>query len=134
MTLVLNYEKVNNAEKAPFIPVHILGKGGSMFIVRALIDSGADNTVIPKIIADVLGIEGKELATSEGIGGSVEAIKSRITATIQGKEEVHTFQLPVVVLKKDEGAIPMLLGRKGFFEHFHITFKQNQETIILEKV
>ncbi len=60
-------------------------------------------------------------------------VKSRITATIKGEAESHTLQLPVVVLK-DESAVPMLLGRKGFFDHFHITFKQNQETIILEKV
>lgn len=134
MTLVFNYEKANNAEKAPFIPVHVSGKDGRVMIVRALIDSGADNIVVPKILADVLGIEGKESSKSEGVGGAVEVVKSRITATIKGEAESHTLQLPVVVLKKDEGAIPMLLGRKGFFDHFHITFRHNQETIILEKV
>ena len=133
MTLVFNYEKVNNPEKAPFIPVHVSAKDGSMMIVRALIDSGADNIVMPKIIADVLGIESKELSKSEGIGGVVEVMKSKITATIKGETESHTLQLPIMVLKKDEGTVPMLLGRKGFFDHFHITFKHNHETIILEK-
>ncbi len=52
MTLVFSYGKENNAEKAPFIPVHVSGKDGRVMIVRALIDSGADNIVLPKILAE----------------------------------------------------------------------------------
>lgn len=101
----------------------------------ALLDSGADNTVVPKELAELLDLkEEKEDTDTGGIGGKVKVRKSRLRFRIKGNRESYPLDVPVLVLQDPDSNVPLLLGRHGFFEHFHITFKQNEQKIALKKI
>ncbi len=49
--------------------------------------------------------------------------------------EQYNFTLPVkVILEDGDKEMPVLPGRKGFFDKFIITFNQKEEKVILKKV
>ncbi|MBU0627865.1 MAG: retropepsin-like domain-containing protein, partial [Nanoarchaeota archaeon] len=96
---------------------------------------GADTTVVPKDLAELLDLkeEGIDSETA-GIGGTVNVKKSRLKFKIKGNRESYSLNVPALILQDSNADVPLLLGRHGFFEHFHITFKQNEEKIILKKI
>jgi len=53
---------------------------------------------------------------------------------IGNKHEKYTMTIPVSVLMIDDGEIPPILGRKGFFDEFSITFEETKEKIHLRKI
>ena len=139
MSIIFRYVHVpredGSLRQAPFIPILVTNKFGRIMKVIALLDSGADNTVIPKDLAEILGLkEGKIDTETSGIGGNVKVRKSRLHFKIKGERESYSLDVPVLVLQNPGSDVPLLLGRHGFFEHFHITFKQNEEKIVLKKI
>jgi len=138
MAIIFRYIHVPRADgtlrKAPFIPVFATNKFNRSIEVVALLDSGADNTVVPKDLADLLGlqVESTDIETG-GIGGKVKVKKSRLRFALKGDRETYQLDVPALVLQDSSADVPLLLGRNGFFEQFHITFRQNEEKIILKK-
>ncbi len=138
MTLTFRYKKVkrpdNREVKSPSIPIILSGKSGKYQFI-ALLDSGADMSVIPEDVAELLGVdltENKEEAS--GIGGKVPAIQSTIYLEIGKGHENYSFSIPIkVIFNKGGQEIPILLGRAGFFDKFVITFNQKDEKITLKK-
>lgn len=121
--------------RAPYIPLKITNKFGKPMDVVALLDSGADTTVVPKDLAEVLGLKLEDLETETGgIGGKVRVKKSRLSFRISGGHESHSLSVPALVLQDENADVPLLLGRHGFFEQFEITFRQDAEKIILKKI
>ncbi len=132
MVLTFKYKRVkrpNNTElKSPSIPLTIWGTG-QRFEFVALLDSGADVSVIPKDVAELLGLNlsGKQ-EEARGIGGKVPAVQTTINIELGRPHEKYNFNIPVkVILKDGEEEIPILLGRTGFFDKFIITFNQKDE-------
>ena len=122
-------------KKAPYVPVFLQGDKGKLIKVTALLDSGADTTIIPKDLATVLGLKlHKYEEETGGIGGKVKVRKAQVSLIIKGGHEKYSLNIPVLVLEKEDIDVPLLLGRNGFFENFHITFRQNEEKITLKKV
>lgn len=141
MTLTFRYKKVkrpNNTEvKSPSIPIILSGNGGK-YQFMALLDSGADMSVIPEEVAELLGLDlsgNKEEA--QGIGGKVNSLQTSVNLELGKPHEIYTFSLPVkVIFTKDgdnEQELPILLGRAGFFDKFVITFNQSEERILLKR-
>lgn len=98
---------------------------------RFLIDSGADYTLIPKSKAILLGLNYKDLKTTEG---TVEAsnhtyIKTKTTHLHLTIDRI-TIKIPVLVCEEE---IDCLLGRKGVFENFEITFREKQQEVVFRK-
>lgn len=122
--------------KAPYIPIYVRDSEGKLYRWVALVDSGADCTVISKDTAEFLGLKEKEseAKSTAGIGGLVKVKNSVLTFQIKDEREKYPLTVPVLVLQEDKADIPIILGRNGFFEHFHITIKQNEEKIILKKI
>ena len=60
--------------KAPIIPVYMRSRKGRQLRILALVDSGADSTVIPKELSLILGLCEKKsnTETTAGIGGHVK--------------------------------------------------------------
>lgn len=101
--------------------------------VIALLDSGADVSVIPQDIAELLGIDlTKEKEISRGIGGEVDVINTKIKINIKKGHESYNFLIPVQVVMGDS-KVPVILGRAGFFNEFKITFDQANEIVHLKK-
>lgn len=139
MTIIYRYVHVPRPDgtlrHAPFIPIFVKDKFGKTMRIVALLDSGADETVIPKDLSDLLGLkEEKTDMTTGGIGGEVKVKKSRLHFRIKRGREDYPLSVPCLVMQDSNSDVPLLLGRHSFFEHFHITFKQNQEKISLKKI
>ncbi len=99
--------------------------------LRFLIDSGADYTLIPKSAAIMLGLNYKKLSTTEG---TVEAsnhtyIKTK-TSHLHLTIDTVSIKIPVLVCEEE---IECILGRKGVFENFEITFREKQQEVVFRK-
>ncbi len=137
MTISFNYKSVKRPDgtlvRIPSIPVTFFGKEN--FDSIALVDSGADISIIPKDIAEILGlkIDEKKIDKVYGIGGTVRAIESNVNINIQKGHENYNFNLPIKVVL-DNYDFPIILGRIGFFDKFIISFNQKREKILLKKI
>ncbi|MGV8141331.1 MAG: retropepsin-like aspartic protease [Candidatus Woesearchaeota archaeon] len=138
MTLSYKYKIVERRDlpdiKSPSIPIRIIAEsGGTSFDTLALIDSGADLSVITKDIAEVLNLnlDVKE-TTSIGIGGKVRSKETTMNIRIGHDSESYTLRIPVMVVL-DHIDFSVLLGRKGFFDKFKIEFDQRNEKVLLKK-
>ena len=138
MSLTYKYKRVNRSDKSdiksPSFSVTLWGAGQRYEFV-ALLDSGADVSVIPKDVAELLGLDlnwAKEEA--RGIGGKVFAIQTNMNIELGKPHEKYSFRIPVkVILDNGEEELPIILGRVGFFDKFVITFDQKNEKITLKK-
>lgn len=136
MTLSYKYVAVKRPTgitvKSPMIPVTLIGNSAIKPEVIALLDSGADISIIPKDIAELLNLDlsGKEI-TAKGLGGEVKVKESKMQINIKKHHEDYTFIVPVQIILEDK-KVPVLLGRVGFFEKFKITFDQNNFLVSLK--
>jgi len=137
MVLNFKYKNVPRSNKteafSPSIPVVFSGNG-SRYEFMALLDSGADISAIPRSMAELLGLDlsGKR-EKAFGIGGEVPAIQTKVNMEVSKGHETYSFQIPVKVIL--EGCeFPPLIGREGFFDNFHITFKQSEKKVSLKHV
>ena len=122
-----------NLVKTPSIPIVLTGRSNLKIEFIALIDSGADLSVISKDIADLLNIntDGKK-DKSRGIGGEVEVINTNMIVNIKKGHEDYSLNVPVQVVLGDN-KVPIILGRAVFFDEFSITFDQIHDRISLKK-
>lgn len=118
--------------RTPTIPVTLKGDSSFSMKVLALVDSGADVSVIPKGLAEVLNLDlSKETQISYGISGEVKVKNSNMTITVQKNREKYTFAIPVQVILDDSA--PIILGRQGFFEKFIITIDEKNKKVQLKR-
>jgi len=137
MTISLKYASIKRGEsskKLPYIPIDLKGEDGkNWFHTYALLDSGADISVIPSDFAELIGVKiGKEIAISKGIGGPVKVVNSTMNFQLKGDHRTYTYNIPVQVIL-DKTDAPPLLGRDGFFSYFRIEFDHYNERIRLLK-
>ena len=137
MTLFFRYKSIQrpkgNVVKAPHIPINLISKSSMSIEFIALLDSGADVSIIPQDVAELLGIDlTKEREISRGIGGEVEVINTKIKINIKKGHETYDFLIPVQVAMGGS-KIPVIIGRAGFFDRFRITFDQANETVSLKR-
>lgn len=138
MTIVFRYSESNafNGTSClrPMIPV-VFSNGNEKIESVALLDSGADMSAIDYRIAKSIGInlEG-ERVKSFGVSGSIDSVIKTIDVTISKDHEKYSFSMPIRVLLTNENThiTPTLLGRKGFFEHFKITFDESSKKVSLK--
>ena len=126
-----------HAIRRPIIPVTLSSAAGKSIDIEAFIDSGSDNTVIPKDIADFLELELGKKTDEIALGGEkFKAALWHVHMTVTDGRE--TVRLPdIVVSVPIEGGTVLeevLIGREPFFRDFDITFRQNSNRIILERV
>ena len=118
--------------KTPSIPIYFKGNSSLRMNVIALVDSGADCSVIPKGLAEILnlGLTGPK-QDSFGFGGKIECVESHIQILLSQNHEKHEFKIPVLVSSDD--SCPIILGRNKFFNKFKITFDSKHQKLILKK-
>ena len=139
MTISYKYKSIKRADnvetKLPYVPIEIKNKEeGLRFETMALLDSGADISILPLDLAELLDLDlSGEKEIANGIGGQVEVINSEIIIKIGKRHEIYEFIMPVQVLLKESKA-PLILGRNGFFDKFVITFDHYAEKIRIKKV
>lgn len=114
----------------PLIPLRIKAKDS--FDALAILDSGSDTTIIPKEIAEVIGIEYKNDNYISGISGiPIKAKEGKVNIEFGKGREVYSFEIPVLIPEKENLAV--IIGRFGFFEQFKITFDESRKRIEFKK-
>ena len=131
----INKRPYEDENKSPSIPISLKGEGNTTFQFIGLLDSGADVSVIPQDVAELLGLklDGKREKV-RGIGGWVDSVNEKINVTISKGHETYTFEVLVKVIlgsAEEIGDIPIILGREGFFDKFKIIFDQANERVAL---
>ena len=112
--------------RRPKVKVRLVGsKAGMDFL--ALLDSGTDVTILPRSIADFLGIQYDFKSNERFLGFGKEAFqcaKSTVKIVFRGKavrEDVMLQDVPILVALSGDEKEPVL-GCKDIFDHFKITF------------
>lgn len=139
MNISFKFKDVNVREfgiiKRPIVPITISAEGKSLD-VEALVDSGSDGCIIPKDLAEAIGIKTVGKIDEIGIGGEkMKAVIGQITVTIDdGKEHVTLPNIPVYVAVEGGPELEeVIIGREPIFRDFNITFKQNSDRIVFER-
>ena len=106
--------------------------GGRARYFEFLVDSGADFTMISKSYASLLGVEYDKIKSAEikvevANLAFIHAKKTTFILTIEGND----FSVPVLIANEE---VECLLGRKGVFEIFDITFQEKQQHLVFKKL
>jgi hypothetical protein len=137
MTMRFKYKVVkapNGLTKLrPVIPVQFIGSK-DVWDTFAMLDSGADVSVISKDQAEAIGISTEgDITVANGVTGPGEFISSHVSIHIEEGHEDYRFIIPVsIALKPYE--LPPLLGRSGIFDKFEITFKEHEKRIDMTSI
>lgn len=110
----------------PCIPVTFTHQGKSIFIAPALVDTGADLTILPIEIAHTLHIQlddSQRLRVACAGGGILVALPSskKITYTIT-KEKFRPISLSGIIYFVESEQL-VLLGHYQCLEYFDLTFQ-----------
>ena len=119
--LSFNYQKGK-----PKVTVKLKYKEKSKYF-SFLVDSGSDYTLISQSDAVTLGIDYKEINAPE-IKIEIADLTTMHTKKVPLTLLIDTFELNIPVLIAKE-PVERLLGRKGVFPKFDITFKERLEEI-----
>jgi hypothetical protein len=119
------YKKSEGGNYQPYLPI-VLSNGKKTFSVYALVDTGADMTILPREIASLLEVQLDDLQTiriSCAGGGQFSAMPSikPITYTIPGIKGHRRIQWKGTAYFAD-GEEAVLLGHKDCLERFDVTF------------
>lgn len=104
----------------PLVPMRITYVGASIDRL-AIVDSGADFSMLPKTAATILGIDLSRLQPdqSEGTAGPVTTWYCTCELTVEG------ITRPCKVAIVDNPDAPYLLGRDPFFRLLQIGFRES---------
>jgi aspartyl protease len=114
--------------KRPMIEVELRGPNGT-FRELALVDSGADRSLVHREIADVLGLDYRQGERHKVIG--VSGITDVWYAELEMRfaHTRSTLKIPVGII--DTPYVGVLLGQEGFFDHHRITFERALNTFTI---
>jgi len=122
----------SKAIKRPMVSVEIFGSDDSKKF-DALLDSGADVSLLNLEIAEVLGIDlsNAKPANFTGISGNINGYRvERVKVKIEGFFE--EIEMPVCFV--DSPSVGLLLGQDGFFDLHRIKFEKDHDTFELVSV
>lgn len=128
--IIFKYKKELSGVKRPVADVFLKSKLGGWIEFHPYIDSGADITLIPLSLGNLIGLnkDHRKVEQIGGIRGSVPVIY------YQSEMKIGGIEMDVNIAWALSEKIPPLLGRKDIFDKFHITFKQDKEEIIFNKI
>lgn len=116
----------------PWIPVKIKANDAEQTFLM-LVDSGADNCVFDRDIADFMGINLKDgdLVETGGLGGSSKVYYFDNIYINVGGYEIKT-RAGFIAGNLLEGRLAGVLGRQGFFDYFKVCIDQKSKEIELK--
>lgn len=126
-------EKKTNLSSLPDvkIPLHLCTKAGYQTVLF-LLDTGADFTMLPKHIAEWLGIDLTTLPQDRSFG--IEGGKGVTVWVGKIQVKICRHELKIRCLFSNNEACPYILGRADIFSHFNLLFDNAKNKIILTKI
>ncbi|SRR5260221_4971023 len=139
-TYVYSFTKIENEVYRPLLPVVIINPINNKNVaILALADTGADDCLFPKFIAEQLGHELKSptaiFSSNQGIGESkVDIWKHpfKIHFLDPTRKTVVWKSKDCLIGCCDHDNAPVLLGFSTFLANFRITFNYPTKKIIVE--
>ena len=119
--------------KRPMLELELLDKKGNFVLnALALIDSGADTTMVNIQYASPLGIDLTNAPTTDVMGVADGVVLTR-TATIQFriKQTGDIIEIPANYV--DSNNVNILLGEEIFFDKYKIKFEKDHGTFEITK-
>ena len=118
----------------PEVPVRVHGPNGSIDFV-ALVDTGADNTILPESIARDLGIPlaaGKGPAATAFGGQEIALFHADVELELLHPESTLRWLARVYFFAKGVEDETLILGHQGFLDYFTATFRGEEYALDLE--
>lgn len=119
--------------RMPILDVHFRAGDGRTITETFIVDSGADISMAPRRLCDLLG-----LSWNSGTVIELEGISPRPECKVVGsihQVEVHIREAArrlAIPFCFAEGNAPALLGREGFFDAFRICFDKDKSLTSFE--
>ena len=116
------YQEGHDTLYRPEVVVIAIGHTGEASF-SALVDTGSDETLLPRDIGEAIGadIDPNHTATAIGLGGQpVEVIMGKLTLELTQGSYYHTWTARVGFIDQKHGLA--LLGHRGFLDYFKATF------------
>lgn len=128
--LAFPYKRIDGRFR-PIIPIELTHNTKSIRY-EALVDSGADTSIIPGDIGRAIGID-VESGDRFELGGVTGENQTGYFHTVTLKVGNHSYQTKVGFMNNmREGSFGMV-GQKGFFDRFAIKFDYAERKLILHK-
>lgn len=108
------------------------------FKLAMLVDSGADISLLPLEVAEILELDMKDKCSSSSASENFETWTSTVNAELMKGNKSYNLgrmEIRIPTKKTHENNINShaLLGRSLFFRKFDVTFRENTFKIILKK-
>jgi predicted aspartyl protease len=136
MGIVFHYQILpdtyTNKIKKPVVRLSLKGNTPTTVNVVALLDSGADVSVIPRGLADFLNLKLHDKNEAKGIGGTISIWNSEVNIKVTNGHENYNFKIPIQVSEDD--SVPIIMGRSGFFDKFKIIIDESSERVELKRL
>lgn len=131
--LVIAYRDFGWGGVRPYLVLHVTGINGRSGVIPGLIDTGADNTVLPSGYAPLMGYTGADLVTVQGtqVGGSV-TLRNAIKPSEAYVPEIDDLVFPLKPCFV-QGCQNALWGRADLMQHFDITIMQRTQRFSLTR-
>ena len=117
----------------PFVRIRIIGSNGrSRSSDRALIDSGADDTLFPLFVAQVLGVS---LLPDRGQSHTWRGTRYQLhfgRVHLELTDDISVWRWPAIVAFTEAAIRYPLLGHCGFMEYIETRFLDADRTVELE--
>ena len=113
-------------KRRPVLEIELFGPKNKVSIFGALVDSGADVSVLNIGVAEILGLDlsKAERQRTIGISGGQETLVSTIQIRVEGQDQRITIPVRFI----DSQYVDALLGQEGFFDHYRIKFEKDHDT------
>lgn len=137
MSLTYHFKKLPGKKgaqiKTPSIPITFDGDSSLKLGEIALVDSGADCSIIPRGLAELLNLDlsGPKSPSWGLTGEAIECVETKVKLRIGNARTNYEMTIPILVSPNDE--CPIILGRRTFFERFKITFDGKHGKLILKE-
>ena len=111
----------------PIVKIQVLHGNKSLDIV-ALVDSGAERSLMPRQVADDIGLDLSQASQVEIIGAGGHEFPGFMTV-VDLQLGRHRFRAPIIFT--EQGINESLLGQNGFFSHFTVTFRYARRDLVI---
>lgn len=113
----------------PVIPVALHHNGGGKLPpMHALVDSGADCSLFPAAVAQVIGVDLRICNQVAGMTASGQSTRFEHPQPVLGDIMGRTLALSA---QFQPGLPLILLGRRDFFAHFRVTFHERESRFVV---